>query len=307
VYCYTCNEERVDPEIAAHLAAFGIAVSAQTKTEKSMTELQLEHNLTYDFSLTAADGGALAPAFGPGLTGLQNLGNSCYMASVLQTLFALPAFQAAYAPDVAAAHWAHCGERLPAGCVSCQMLKLADGLRSGRYSHPSPPAADAENALAHERPAQAAQAGVRPAGFKALVGRGHAEFATMRQQDAEEFLSFLLEVLRRDAHRAPAGALRAGVEAATGVFGFATRSRLQCTACGGVRYREDGADVLGLGVPAREAGKTDEGRSLWHEVKLEDCLGAAFGAEELSYRCPRCARDVAATKSVSQPAGGPRR
>jgi ubiquitin carboxyl-terminal hydrolase 5/13 len=39
IYCYTCNDARVDPELAAHLNAFGINVSTQTKTEKSMTEL----------------------------------------------------------------------------------------------------------------------------------------------------------------------------------------------------------------------------------------------------------------------------
>ena len=36
---------------------------------------QIEHNLKYDFSLTGDDGKALEPVFGPGLTGLANLGN----------------------------------------------------------------------------------------------------------------------------------------------------------------------------------------------------------------------------------------
>ena len=45
---------------------------------------------------------------------------------------------------------------------------------------------------------------VRPARFKALVGRGHQEFSSARQQDAEEYLAHLLEVrLGREA--APAG------------------------------------------------------------------------------------------------------
>jgi ubiquitin carboxyl-terminal hydrolase 5/13 len=39
IYCYVCNEERLDPELSTHLAAFGINVATQTKTEKSMTEL----------------------------------------------------------------------------------------------------------------------------------------------------------------------------------------------------------------------------------------------------------------------------
>lgn len=41
--------------------------------------------------------------------------------------------------------------------------------------------------------------GIRPFMFKSLVGKGHPEFSTKRQQDAEEFFSHLMtlvEVLR---------------------------------------------------------------------------------------------------------------
>ncbi len=70
IYCYQCNDSKLDPELASHLATFGINIQTQTKTEKSMTELQIE--LKYDFPLT---GKALEPVCGPGLTGLSNLGN----------------------------------------------------------------------------------------------------------------------------------------------------------------------------------------------------------------------------------------
>jgi len=39
IYCYACNDGKIDPELALHLATFGINVQAQKKTEKSMTEL----------------------------------------------------------------------------------------------------------------------------------------------------------------------------------------------------------------------------------------------------------------------------
>jgi uncharacterized UBP type Zn finger protein len=39
VYCYACNDTRLDPELTTHLATFGINVTSQKKTEKSMTEL----------------------------------------------------------------------------------------------------------------------------------------------------------------------------------------------------------------------------------------------------------------------------
>lgn len=75
IYCYQCDDAKLDPALAEHLSVFGINVKTAQKTEKSMTEMQIEHNLKYDFSLTSDDGRALEPLFGPGLTGLSNLGN----------------------------------------------------------------------------------------------------------------------------------------------------------------------------------------------------------------------------------------
>jgi ubiquitin carboxyl-terminal hydrolase 5/13 len=43
IYCYSCDDSRFDPELTLHLAMFGIDVQAQTKTEKSMTELVCIH------------------------------------------------------------------------------------------------------------------------------------------------------------------------------------------------------------------------------------------------------------------------
>ncbi|VDC03208.1 unnamed protein product [Peniophora sp. CBMAI 1063] len=294
IYCYICDDAKTDPELPAHLAAFGINVASQTKTEKSMTELQLEHNLRFDFSLTDESGKALEPVFGPGLTGLANLGNSCYMASVLQTLFTLPAFRERYyAP--AAQHWATCTETLPASCLECQMVKIADGLCSGRYSVPrtkSETTPKSSESLQHDSPAPVFQEGVRPASFKALVGKGHEEFASMRQQDAEEFLAHLLTSLRRTQH---AQGTNTGGDA-TQIFAFEVEQRLQCGTCGGVRYRTDAQDALSVPVPARKKSTDEDGKTTYEDVPLSECLDMALNSEQLSYRCPKCAKDVQAVR-----------
>ncbi|KAK2070047.1 hypothetical protein P8C59_004581 [Phyllachora maydis] len=96
VYCYTCDEERIDDNLATHLANWGIILAERQKTEKSLTEMQIEQNLRWEFSMTTEDGKELVPLFGPGLTGLKNLGNSCYLASILQCLYDIPAFRERY-------------------------------------------------------------------------------------------------------------------------------------------------------------------------------------------------------------------
>lgn len=39
VFCYTCCEDVIDPDIAMHLNVLGINIAEQKKTEKTMTEL----------------------------------------------------------------------------------------------------------------------------------------------------------------------------------------------------------------------------------------------------------------------------
>lgn len=41
------------------------------------------------------------------------------------------------------------------------------------------------------------QLGIRPRMFKSLIGRGHPEFSTMRQQDALDFFQYLLNMVQQ--------------------------------------------------------------------------------------------------------------
>ncbi|CEH13292.1 ubiquitin carboxyl-terminal hydrolase 14 [Ceraceosorus bombacis] len=249
IYCYACDDERKDPDLAKHLQHLGISTLGLVKTEKSMTELNLEQNINFDFNMTGDDGKELQPLFGPGLTGLKNLGNSCYMASVLQAVFALPTFKAryftAYRP-----HTTACTNPQPANCIECQMGKLADGLLSGRYAVPSP-----EQATKNRGKGAVFQDGIKPSMLKSLIGRGHSEFSTMRQQDADEFLKHLVSCLQRDTRRIATDVIQiegAPSDDATRIFSFGLQSRLQCTECRRVRYTVEAQDTgLSLPVPLR--------------------------------------------------------
>ena len=177
--------------------------------------MQIEHNLKWEFSMTTEDGKEMRPLFGKGLTGLKNLGNSCYLSSILQCLFSMSAFQSRYlrpgetAPDTSA----------PAEDLETQLRKIADGLLSGRYAKPD------SDVLASEHSAEIPhQKGLAPAMLKHLIGRGHEEFSTMRQQDAFELLLHLFKLITRSQHPEPS---QDPVEH----FRFVLEQRLQCLSC----------------------------------------------------------------------------
>jgi ubiquitin carboxyl-terminal hydrolase 5/13 len=219
--------------------------------------------------------------------------SSCYMASVMQTLFSLPSFRARYYSDIATSHVHSCPNPLPASCIECQMVKLADGLLSSRYSHPAKAQAPGLSALDSTTDAPKFQEGIKPSQFKALIGKGHEEFATMRQQDSEEFLQHLLTRLREEAKRQR----RSEEEEATNVVRFGMEQRLQCGTCKKVGYKVDGVDLASLPVEAVEAGVNEDGKKLWRGVRLEDCLETLCGVERLAdYACGTCQAKVEAEK-----------
>ncbi|KAJ0119012.1 ubiquitin carboxyl-terminal hydrolase 14 [Diaporthe amygdali] len=282
IYCYACDDERVDENLATHLANWGINIAERQKTEKSLTEMQIEQNMKWDFT-TTQDGQELKPLYGPGLTGLKNLGNSCYLASVLQCLFDLPAFQKRYfevnddLPIV----------QDPAQDLETQLRKLADGLLSGRYSKPDPDAVAAPG----ENSTEAHQRGLSPAMFKHLIGRGHEEFSTMRQQDAFELFQHLFKLITRSRHPSPTAD-------PTQPFRFVLEQRLQCLSCKKVRYSTTEQENLTVILPMeKEPHKEgEEGPAPWKPVTFTQCLDDFTVDEVVELTCSSCGSKEGYTK-----------
>jgi uncharacterized UBP type Zn finger protein len=74
------------------------------------------------------------------------------------------------------------------------------------------------------------------------VGKGHAEFATSRQQDACDYLHHLLDVMTR-AERA-AGVGGANADSIPSLFKFQTEHRIQCDASNMVKYNYPPSDLV---------------------------------------------------------------
>ncbi|GAB1319784.1 ubiquitin C-terminal hydrolase Ubp14 [Madurella fahalii] len=272
VYCYTCDEERIDEDLGAHLANWGIILSERQKTEKSLTEMQIEQNLRWEFSMTTEDGKELTPLFGAGLTGLKNLGNSCYLASILQCLYDIPSFQERYGsinsslPDVSD----------PAQDLETQLRKIGDGLLSGRYSKP-----DSDVIVSEHSPEVPHQKGLQPSMLKHLIGRGHAEFSTMRQQDAFELLQHLVKLITRSKHPS-------GLTDPTQSMRFVLEQRLQCLSCRRVRYSSNEQDSIFIDVPLEKLPAEEGQEPKYKPVTLKQCLDNLTASEVVELTCLAC-------------------
>ncbi|KAL5064534.1 hypothetical protein RYX36_026271 [Vicia faba] len=81
------NQNVLDPLLAQHLAFFGIDFSSLQKTEMTTAEKELDQNTNFEWNRIQESGQEVEPIFGPGFTGLVNLGNSCYLAATMQAVF----------------------------------------------------------------------------------------------------------------------------------------------------------------------------------------------------------------------------
>lgn len=182
VYSYVENDMVIDPYLQKHLLHFGINIGEMVKTDKSIVEMEIELNQRLgEWALLQESSATLQPVAGPGLTGMSNLGNSCYLNSVMQVIFTIPDFIRRYVErsnEIFATAPAD-----PVNDFNVQMAKLGVGLWSGKYSSVSDDTLDTGSD------------GIKPTMFKNLIGKGHADFSTKQQQDVQEFLLHLLNLI----------------------------------------------------------------------------------------------------------------
>ncbi|XP_065340224.1 ubiquitin carboxyl-terminal hydrolase 5 [Cloeon dipterum] len=275
----------LDPYLAKHLAHFGINIGSMEKTERTMAELELEANQKFgEWSVVLESGSKLKPLSGPGLVGLSNLGNSCYMNSVMQVVFTIPDFVSKFLENRQAIYdeMARVDTANPVEDFNCQMAKLAEGLLTDKYAVP-PVVDEATNDAIFE--------GIKPQMFKNLIGKGHADFSSKRQQDAQEFFLHLVNVLERS---------NMNQVNPTECFKFKVEDRFECSQSRKVKYTYRTEYCLPLPIPedaatnkeqlaaylaqkkaAEDAGQRYEGDVIRPHIKLDSCLETFSQAENI--------------------------
>lgn len=288
VYSYPEDDSVVDPLLAQHLAHFGIDFSSLQKTEMTTAERELDQNINFDWNRIQETGEDVEPLFGPGYTGLVNLGNSCYLAATMQVMFSTRSFCSRYYLDQHLKEAFTMAPADPTVDLNMQLTKLAHGLLSGKYSGPVLEKDKTANAASSQK-----QEGIRPRMFKSLIAASHPEFSTMRQQDALEFfLHFIDQVERINSGTPDLDPSRS--------FKFGIEERLQCSS-GKVTYNRRNDYILSLNIPLEKAvnkkelaefqklkaERAAEGKELSADevvrprVSLKDCLDCFSAPEEV--------------------------
>ena len=113
--------------------------------------------------------------------------------------------------------------------------KIGVGLQSGKYSQ--------------KRSDDEEPSGISPGMFKILVGRGHPDFSTKRQQDAQEFFLHIVNLLERNSKNQnnPSDA-----------FKFKVEERVQCCSTKKVKYSHRSDMILALNIALDAAVNKEE-------------------------------------------------
>ncbi|KFQ34533.1 Ubiquitin carboxyl-terminal hydrolase 13, partial [Mesitornis unicolor] len=265
VYSFDEEEPVLDPHIAKHLAHFGIDMLQMQVAENGLRDNDIKPRVS-EWEVIQEAGVKLKPMYGPGYTGMKNLGNSCYLSAVMQAIFSIPEFQRTYVGNLPRIF--DYSPLDPTQDFNTQMAKLGHGLLSGQYSKPPMKSELIEQVMKEEHKPQ--QNGISPRMFKAFISKDHPEFSSSRQQDAQEFFLHLISLVERNP---------VGSEDPSDVFRFLVEERTQCCQSRKVRYAERVDYIMQLPVAMEAATNKDE--LIAYELKRREAEAARRPPPEL--------------------------
>lgn len=178
----------------------------------------------------------------------------------------------------------------PSEDLTAQLSKLAVGVLTSRYVPPQHAVEDAVRASSSSAGEEGGKIAnlekfvLAPRMFKHLVGKGHTEFSSGRQQDVSEFFQYFLEVLgKAERVSLPRVALPGAVapQPTPSIFEYHVQVRYQCAQSGEVKYSTQGPqtlyNLLDLPVPLSQAvpylPDSPEQRSAAKRARVESKLG----------------------------------
>uniref|UniRef100_A0A674AT30 Ubiquitin carboxyl-terminal hydrolase n=2 Tax=Salmo trutta TaxID=8032 RepID=A0A674AT30_SALTR len=248
IYSFDEEEAVLDPQISEHLQHFGIDIIQiqRNGTDNGHHNTDNTNNVrprVSEWEVIQESGMKLKAVYGSGFTGIKNLGNSCYLGTIMQVLFSIPEFQRAYVGNLQRIY--DYSPLDPSTDFSTQMAKLGHGLLSGLYSKPPMKSELIEQVMKEEYKPK----GISLKMFKALVSNGHPEFSSNRQQDAQKFFLHLINLVERNS---------VGSENPNDAFRYLVEERVQCCQTQKVRYTQKVDYLMQLPAPIEAASNREE-------------------------------------------------
>ena len=192
----------------------------------------------------------MKPLEGPGLTGLNNLGNSCYLNAVFQVIFSLSEFYYFYYEQINYDSLFQTND--VSSNINFQLKKFAQGLYNinlsidsdlnrfltdGTFTNVTVGNQDFPNFNQKEIQRTA----ISPIHLRSAFGKNHREFSSARQQDAQEYLLYVLDLIDRS--------LFFSDYCPSDIFRFTIEDRVECLQTNHVQYYDHTESVLSLSIP----------------------------------------------------------
>ncbi|KAM8860508.1 ubiquitin carboxyl-terminal hydrolase 3 [Synchiropus picturatus] len=301
VFCYRCDEFVINDtklghvqRVREHLQSLeNSALSADRQRKRKLQDCaDLDNKL-----LKTIDGAVL------GATGLRNLGNTCFMNAILQSLSNIEQFSCYF-------------KALPA-------VALRSGKTAGRRMYHTRSQGDTSVSLVEEFRKtlcslwQGNQTAFSPDSLFYTIWKIMPSFRGYQQQDAHEFMRYLLDHLHRELLHSRNGATapQEGVRVApadgkccingstsvvTSNFGGILQNEVNCLICGTESRKFDPFLDLSLDIPSQFRQKRSKDQDPGPTCTLRDCLSSFTDLEELDetelYYCHKCKKRQKSTK-----------
>lgn len=304
VFCYRCDDFIVNDtklghvqKVREHLQSLENSALIGDRQRKR----KLQENLTPDSKLLKDNDGTTS-----GATGLRNLGNTCFMNAILQSLSNIEEFSCYF-------------KELPA-------VSLRSGKTAGRRMYHTRSQGDNSVSLVEEFRKtlcslwQGSQTAFSPDSLFYAIWKIMPSFRGYQQQDAHEFMRYLLDHLHRELQCSrngtsrpvsPPGGVRLSAaegkscingtaSVVTSIFGGILQNEVNCLICGTESRKFDPFLDLSLDIPSQFRQKRSKDQEPGPTCTLRDCLRSFTDLEELDetelYFCHKCRKRQKSTK-----------